>query len=67
MNIIDIDTKEFNELKHTMPLRHETPTKSDNPILEKTIKKWAARHGADVVYKLSRPNGFLWIIQVEAK
>ena len=63
MNIIDIDTKQFNELKHTMPLRRQTPTRSDKPILVKTVKKWAARHGADVVYKYKRENGFLWIVE----
>ena len=61
VNIVEITTEEFNKLKFD---RRELPTREDNPIMEKTIKQWAKRQGADVVYKYDRqPTGFLWIVE----
>lgn len=65
MNIIDINTKEFNELKFD---RYQLPTREDNEILVKTVEAWAIKNGADIdddLYKYKRHGKFLWIIRAK--
>ncbi len=65
MNIIEINTEEFNKLKFA---RHELPTREDNEILVKSVIEWAIRNGADIeddLYKYKRHGKFLWIIRAK--
>lgn len=60
MKIIEVNTEEFNKL--TFP-RREISTREDKELMVVSIKKWAARHGADTVYKYKRAQGFLWMLE----
>ena len=61
MEIIEIDKEEFNKLKFD---RREIYTKQDKELMVASVKKWAERLGAEVVYKYDRkPNGYLWIVE----
>ena len=62
MKIIEVNTEEFNKMTFD---RREISTRSDKELMVDSVKKWAGRHGADVVYKYKRKMGILWMVEVK--
>lgn len=63
MKIIEIDKEQFNNLG--FDVCRQLHTKMDKELMVESVMKWAAKLGADVVYKFKDTFGYKWTVEVK--